>query len=243
MLDDRVLVYCQPIKNTQTGKYDTAEALMRLSIPEQDVVTPDLFIPLAEAYDYIHTLTKIMVSKVCRQLKQLEEEGYVYKRVSVNFAASELRERNFCSDILGLIQSNDINPSKIGIELTESQNENDFKLAKEKISQLKEAGMTIYLDDFGTGYSNLDRILKLGLDVIKYDRSILLAAENDVNASFMLQHFAEAFKQFGYQLLFEGVETGNQENLCCSWDADYLQGFKFSKPIPIELLRDYFEKQ
>lgn len=240
--DERVKVFCQPIKNTKSGKYDTAEALMRLDIPGHDLIPPALFIPLAENFGYIHTLSKIMLHKVCKELKHLEDEGYQFERTSVNFAISEMRDENFCFEVLQIIKETGISPEKIGIELTESQNDNDFNLLREKIAFLKENGMTIYLDDFGTGYSNLDRILKLGLDVIKYDRSILMVADEDHNASFMVQHFAEAFKQLNYSLLFEGVETKSQEELCLDYGADYLQGFKFSKPIPIADLRDFFSK-
>lgn len=241
--DSRVIVYCQPVRNTKTGIYDTAEALMRLSIKEQDIVPPNLFIPLAESYGHIHSLTKIIFNKTCEQLKILENEGYSFNRVSINVAMSELRDDSFCSEVIDIIRANNIDPSKIGIELTESQNETDFFIVRDKISTLKEAGITIYLDDFGTGYSNLERILQLGLDVIKYDRSILLAAEKNENVAYMLRQFAGAFKQFEYQLLFEGIETGNQEKICVDCGADYLQGFKFSKPVPIEQLRNYFEKR
>lgn len=241
--DERVLVYCQPVMNMKTGKYDTAEALMRLQIPEQGVVLPHLFIPLAESFGHIHALTKVMIHKVCKQMKTLEEEGYDFKRVSVNVAVSELRDEKFCKEVIDIIKGCGIDPAKVGIELTESQNENDFKIVRDKITYLKTLGMTFYLDDFGTGYSNLDRILKLGLDVIKYDRSILLAAEKDPNVSYMVQHFAEALKQFDYKLLFEGVETQEHIDICGRCNADYLQGFKYSKPIPMEQMRSFFEKK
>ncbi len=238
--DERVLVYCQPIKNTKTGIYDTGEALMRLSIPEQNIVSPMVVIPLAEEFGYIHTLTKIMLNKVCKELKALENEGFEYKRVSVNIAASELKEANLCDEIIEIVKSNGVDPSKIGIELTESQNENDYNRAKEKIAALKKAGMTIYLDDYGTGYSNFERVTKLGFDVVKYDRSILMSAQYDGNISDMLRRFAETFKKMDYKILFEGVETNEQAELCSDWGADYLQGFNYSKPIPIKEVRDYF---
>lgn len=240
--DDRVLVYCQPILNTHTGKYDTAEALMRMELPELSFVTPDMFIPLAEYYGHIHVLSLIMLNKVCQGINELKKEGYKISRISVNFALSELINTGFCRDVIGIIENNNINPALIGLELTESQNESDFNIIKEKIAFLKERGLTIYLDDFGTGYSNFDRILKLGMDVIKFDRSLLLFAEEE-NASVLLLHFAEVFKQLKYKILFEGVETEQQEELCRTSGADYLQGFRFSKPIPFEDLDKFFEKE
>ena len=93
--------------------------------------------------------------------------------------------------------------------------------------------------DFGTGYSNFDRILSLKLDVVKFDRSLLLMANKDENSQFILNYFSTAFKKLGYKVLYEGVETDEQETICVNSHADYLQGFKFSKPIPIEELKNF----
>lgn len=240
--DERVLAYCQPIRNTETGKYDTAEALLRLSIPDEGLFSPTIVIPLAEELGCIHILTKIMLNKVCKELKLMEEEGYSFNRVSVNIAAMELREPGVCNDIIDIIESNGIDPSKIGIELTESQNESDFMLAKEKISKLKNQGMTIYLDDYGTGYSNFERVIKLGFDVVKFDRSILLSAQKDGNVLNMVKSLSESFGNMNYKILFEGVETVGQIDVCNVCGADYLQGFEFSRPIPIAEVREFFEK-
>ena len=84
--DERVKVYCQPVLNTRTNRFASAEALMRLELPETGMVYPDQFIPMAERHDYIHTLSKIILNKTCRQIKRLEQEGYQIDRVSVNFS-------------------------------------------------------------------------------------------------------------------------------------------------------------
>lgn len=240
--DPRILVYCQPIRNMKTGKYDTAEALMRLDLPQYGLVMPGMFIELAEQYNHIHALTRVMLNKVCRQIRMLEDEGYSFERISVNIAASEIKEDGFCDEILGIIKSNGIDPSKIGIELTESQTERDFMIIKRKMKTLREAGMTLYLDDVGTGYSNLDRIVHYDVDVVKFDRFFLLEAQKSNKIIKMISHLAQAFRDMDYQLLFEGVETEVDETLCTNCGADYIQGFKYSKPVPIEELRDYFER-
>lgn len=91
--DERVLVYCQPVRNVHTGTYDTAESLMRLRLPQTGLVFPDRFIPLAEKYGYIHRLSMIILNKTCRQIKQMQDEGYQISRVSVNLSVEELGER------------------------------------------------------------------------------------------------------------------------------------------------------
>jgi len=239
----RVLVYCQPIRNMQTGAYDTAEALMRLDIPGHGIVMPGMFITLAEQYGHIHTLTRIMLNKVCRQIKMLEDEGYYFKRISVNFAASEIMADDFCSEILGILAANGISPSKIGIELTETQTESDFQIVKDRIGVLRTSGMTVCLDDVGTGYSNLDRIVKYDVDVVKFDRFFILEAEKDQKIGKMMKHLSEAFRDMNYELLYEGVETDENEELCMDCGADYIQGFKYSRPVPMEQMRDFFGKK
>ena len=107
---------------------------------------------------------------------------------------------------------------------------------QECVNEFKKLGVCTYLDDFGTGYSNFDRILSLKLDVVKFDRSLLLMADQDANSRFLVSYFSAAFERLGYKVLYEGVETEEQEALCIASHADYLQGYKFSKPIPMEEL-------
>lgn len=234
--DERILVYCQPVRNVHTGTYDTAESLMRLRLPQTGLVFPDRFIPLAEKYGYIHRLSMIILNKTCRQIKQMQDEGYQISRVSVNLSVEELGEKDFMEEFKSIVRATGIDFHTIAVEFTESQNDTEYELVQECVSEFKQLGVCTYLDDFGTGYSNFDRILSLKLDVVKFDRSLLLMADQDANSRFMLDYFSTAFERLGYKVLYEGVETDAQEELCIISHADYLQGYKFSKPIPIEEL-------
>ncbi len=239
--DERVQVYCQPVYNIKYGKYDTAEALMRMTLPETGMVFPDQFIPLAEQYSYIHTLSKIILHKTCRMIRFLLENDYIVNRISVNISAIEVREPNFCADILDIVKDSRIPYDKIAIELTESQNESDFMIVKDRISELRDSGMKFYLDDFGTGYSNFERIMELPFDIIKFDRSMVRAFGADRKEK-MVSSLASMFDDMNYSVLYEGVETSSDEEKCMRMHAKYLQGYKYSKPIPIERLTEYFEK-
>ena len=241
--DERVLVYCQPVLNTQTNAFTTAEALMRLKIPEIGLVFPEQFIPLAEKYDLIHSLSKIILNKTCKQMKMLEKKGYFMERISVNFSVRELRDKNFCQDVMEIIEKNGIEYQKIGIELTESKNERDFENMKNVMDKLRSHGMKFYLDDFGTGYSNFERIIGLPIDTIKFDRSLTLLAGKDEESKYMVGSFSDIFKKSHYQVLFEGIEDEEDEQRCQEMQANYLQGFKYSKPIPIEQLEDFVPKK
>lgn len=240
--DERVLVYCQPVRNVHTGTYDTAESLMRLRLPQTGMVFPDRFIPLAEKYGYIHRLSMIILNKTCRQIRRLQDEGYQISRVSVNLSVEELGEKDFMEEFKSIVRATGIDFHTIAVEFTETQNDTEYELVQECVNEFKKLGVCTYLDDFGSGYSNFDRILSLKLDVVKFDRSLLLMADQDASSRFMLNNFSSAFERLGYKVLYEGVETEEQEALCIDSHADYLQGYKFSKPIPIEELPRFLSK-
>ena len=241
--DSRVLVYCQPVLNVGTGKYDTAEALMRLNLEETGIVSPYQFIPLAEEQGYVHVLTEIILHKTCEAIKRFAEEGYEIKRISINVSVQELKDKGFCSDIMSIIDRCGISGDKIAIELTESRSESDFMLMKEKIGELRGNGIKFYLDDFGTGYSNMERIMELPFDIIKFDRSLLLASGADERSKKMVSNLANMFSDMSYFVLYEGIEKDSDEDMCKGMSAAFLQGFKYSKPIPIVDLKEYMSRK
>ena len=237
--DPRVLTYCQPVFNIRTGRFDTAEALMRLQLENMGMVAPDRFIPLAEKYGYIHVLTLIILNKTCRELCRITEEGYSIDRISVNISVSELKDENFCGDIVRVIERNNVPGGKIALELTESGSEANFVIMNEKIEQLRQKGIRFYLDDFGTGYSNMERIMEIPFDIIKFDRSLVVASGMSKRSEKTVKNLAHMFKDMEYSILFEGVEDALDEERCRNMYASYLQGFKYSRPIPISQLRNF----
>lgn len=237
--DERVLVYCQPVYSLLTGKYDTAEALMRIRAEDGTMLFPDQFIPIAEQFGQIHSLSMIILNKVCRQIHVLLEAGYDIQRISVNFSAIDLRCETFSEDVCRIIESNDIPYGKIAVEITESRSESDFSLMKKRVMDLQRRGVKFYLDDFGTGYSNFERIMEIPFDIIKFDRSMLIESNKSDSSEFMVCTFANMFNQLDYSVLFEGVETDMDEAHCVKMSASYLQGYKYSRPIPIEQLSHF----
>lgn len=240
--DERVLVYCQPVYNLLTGNYDTAEALVRLKLEKTDIVMPDKFIPLAESHDYIHQLSQIILHKTCYAIRDLMEEGYEVRRISVNFSVMELRHESFFTDIKQIIERNGIPYSKIAVELTESRSDSDFNIMKQRVTELQKLGIKFYLDDFGTGYSNFERIMEIPFDIIKFDRTMLIESRKSAESHFMVSTFAGMFRKLDYAILFEGVETDSDEENCLTMNARYLQGYKYSKPIPIGELRRFLQR-
>ncbi len=240
--DERVEVFCQPVLNVRTGTYDTAESLMRLTLPLTGMVFPDQFIPLAEQEGLLPPLSRIILNKTCKAVKKILEDGYEITRVSVNYSIPEVRDEGFCKDVLSIIEKNGLAYDKIAIELTESQNELDFEVVKERIDELKDMGIKFYLDDFGTGYSNMERIMELPFDIIKFDRSMVMESRrNDISRE-MVNSFAEMFDKLKYRVLYEGVEDEVDEEMCKDMKAKYLQGYKYSKPLPVSELHKFLKK-
>ncbi len=243
LADPRVLVYCQPVYNIDTGLYDTAEALMRLELPQLGMIFPDKFIPIAEKNGFINTLTQIILSKTCDQIREFVNEGYSFKRISVNFSAFDVQNDSFCQTVESIISRSGISFDKIAIEITETQGEQDFEAIKRRITELQGSGIKFYLDDFGTGYSNFERIMEIPFDIIKFDRSMVTGSCNDAKFKNLVSHLAKMFSDMNYAVLYEGIENESDEARCIGMNAKYLQGYKYSKPIPIAKLSDYFQKK
>ena len=215
---------------------------MRLKLPDIGMVFPDQFIPIAEEHGYIHVLTEIILKKTCDEIKRLIAEGYDVNRISVNVSVLELRDEEFIKDVDKIIGDSDIPNGKVAIEITESQNDSDFMLMKNKIEELKDRGIKLYLDDFGTGYSNMERIMELPFDIIKFDRSLVLASDSDERSEKMVGSLASMFTELNFSVLYEGVENDVDERRCINMSASYLQGYKYSRPIPIYELNKFFSK-
>ena len=240
--DPRVLVFAQPVYNISTGKYDTAEALTRLKLDKTGLVYPGIFIQIAEENELVHVITKIVANKACQIIKKYRQEGYAINRISINVSMIELKSGTFCDEIMKIINENGVDPEQIAIELTESQNLEDFMIMKERIETLHAKGIKFYLDDFGTGYSNMERIFELPFDIIKFDRSMVIASGEDERSLQLVGNLAKMFSNFHYRVLFEGIENNEDEKRCLNMSANYLQGFKYSKPIPIEELHSFLSR-
>ena len=167
------------------------------------------------------------------------ERGYDIQRISVNFSTLDVRYDSFCSDVQQIISRNQIPFTKVAIEITESRSEADFNIMKSKVLELQKLGIKFYLDDFGTGYSNFERIMEIPFDIIKFDRSMTIECAKNETSFYMVSTFANMFSQLHYAVLFEGIENDMDELNCVRMSAKYLQGYKYSKPIPIEELANF----
>lgn len=238
--DERVLCYAQPIFSVNENSFRTAEALMRLSL-DGTIIYPDKFIPLAEKNHCIHTLTMIMINKVCQTIKEFESK-YDFDAITVNCSSSELSNRDLFDELMNIINTNGIRPQHIRLELTESAIFDDFNMVINNMEKFNKSGIKFYLDDFGTGYSNLERIIGCPFYTIKFDKSLLYKSIDNSAVSDIVSHLTSVFKKQGFVLLIEGVENDEQADYSINKGFDYIQGYKYAKPQPVIKLKDYFNK-
>ena len=238
--DERVLCYAQPIFSVNENSFRTAEALMRLSL-DGTIIYPDKFIPLAEKNNCIHTLTMIMINKVCQTIKEFESK-YDFDAITVNCSSSELSNRDLFDELMNIINTNGIKPQHIRLELTESAIFDDFNMVINNMEKFNKSGIKFYLDDFGTGYSNLERIIGCPFYTIKFDKSLLYKSIDNFAVSDIVSHLTSVFKKQGFVLLIEGGENDEQADYSINKGFDYIQGYKYAKPQPVIKLKDYFNK-
>lgn len=238
--DERVLCYTQPIYCIKTNTFRTAEALMRLKMGDK-IIYPDKFIDLAEKNGCIHALTCIILNKVCKEINMLSK-SYDFDAITINCSTVEMEDENLDKELIEIIERNKVISSKIRLELTESTISGNYDIVSSNMKKLNQAGVKFYLDDFGTGYSNLARIVSFPFMTIKFDKSILYRALSDNTMNDLLDGMVRIFKKKGFVLLIEGVENDEHSNYSIEHGFDYIQGYKYAKPVPIEKLSEYFEK-
>ena len=171
--DNRLELWYQPQLSLSTGKVIGAEALLRWRSADGSFISPAIFIPLAEYSGLIVDIGDWVVNQACSQLKILEENSFENLTISVNVSIPQFRCGNFVSTVLKAIQTHQVHPNKLELEITENILMDDPQVVIDALVKLKEHGISIALDDFGTGFSSLSYLQKLPLDRLKVDRTFI----------------------------------------------------------------------
>lgn len=224
-------VYFQPIVSIEQNRFVYAEALSRLIGTELGDISPGEFIPIAENNGLIERLGCVNFEKVCEFISRNKE---VVKAVSVNFSVYQMLNPNLKDFVFGTINKYGIKPENIIMEITESILIDDFEFVRERMEEFVKAGIVFYLDDFGTGFSNFANVIRLPFYTIKIDRSFVLMMEKNEEMLKLVKNLISTFKDSNLKILMEGVETEKQDELVKKAGVDYIQGFLYSKPLPME---------
>lgn len=235
------VVYYQPKVRIADKSIYGAEALVRW-VRDGQVVTPARFIPQFEREGSVCRLDYYMLEQVCGFLKSRLDKGLKIVPVSVNFSRRHLEEGDLVERITGTIDRFGIDRSYIEIELTESEDYQNYEIMSSVIERLKERGISTSIDDFGTGFSSLNMIKKVDLDTIKIDKSLI--PFDDVNNNkhqdiVMFSSIINLIGRLGKKSVAEGVETTQQLDYLEKLGCDIVQGYVFDKPLP----KDEFEQR
>jgi diguanylate cyclase (GGDEF)-like protein len=224
------LVY-QPIVSLESAGICGFEALLRWRCPERGIVPPLEFIPLAEETGLIVPIGEWVVREVCRQLRRWQDEGLQPLRVSVNVSPVQFRKQNLAERVLAVLEETAIDPSLLGIEITESFLLNASDEVIEGLWTLKRKGIRILIDDFGTGYSSLGYLRRIPLDALKVDRSFIANSLQNHEDETITKAILGLGNNLTLRVIGEGVETEAQLEFLRGHGCHEVQGYLFSRPI------------
>ncbi len=218
----------QPIYNLNTNTFDTAEALARIEIPSIGFVPNGEFISISENNGTIISIGKSMIKEICNIINTIKMP---FETISINVSMIHFMEPTIVEDFLSILKKHNVDSSQIILEITESTKVINWNLLKTNMFKLKDVGFKLSLDDFGTGYSTFESFLTLPFDIIKIDRNLLLACENDSSNKKVLKTLVKMIKSLNFETILEGVETKEQDKIARDLGVDKVQGFYYSKPL------------
>lgn len=212
-----------------------AEVLIRWPHPERGLVPPLQFIPLAEETGMIQPIGQWVLETAFAQLKAWQQDVRTSSlTLSVNVSAKQFRQADFVAQVHAAIQSHDIDPKLIKLELTETMLLDDIEKTIETMKELNETGIRLSLDDFGTGYSSLQYLKRLPLDQLKVDQSFVRDIATNNSDVTIVRTIISMAQSLGLEVIAEGVETEEQRHFLLANGCTHYQGYLFSKPVPIE---------
>jgi diguanylate cyclase len=227
------LLHYQPQVNVITGRMVGVEALLRWQHPTRGMVSPVEFIPIAEETGAIIAIGAWVLRAACLEVKALQASCMVPLRVSVNLSAQQFRQQDLVEMVSQILQETELDPHQLVLELTETSVMEDIEVAVNTLQAFKAMGIEISIDDFGTGYSSLSYLRRLPLDVLKVDRSFVSqVTENEHDAAIATAVIAMA-KSLKLKVIAEGVETEEQLAFLRQQGCYLIQGFLYSRPLPI----------
>ena len=232
--NDEIVVYYQPKYDLDSKSIKGLEALVRWVHPNEGLISPDRFIPLAEETKLIIPLGEVVFRQVCKDAVTWRKEGILKNRIAVNVSGIQINESDFIKTIEKAFLDTGATPEMIEIEITETViMENPDKWIS-ILTEIRQTGIHISIDDFGTGYSSLNHLRRLPIDTLKIDRSFVIDLALNDHADTITSAIIGLAKNLGIGTVAEGVETEIQKEFLTSCGCALHQGFLYSKPTTQE---------
>jgi diguanylate cyclase len=233
-------LYYQPQIDLLTGKLTGVEALARWTHPERGIVSPESFIPVAEASGLIAPLGEWALRSACQQSMAWSEHLRSPISISVNLSMRQFENPGLMEMIAQILHETRMPPNLLVLELTESSLMCDVNVTIEKLHQLKKLGVKLAIDDFGTGYSSLSYLSQLPIDELKIDQSFVRQLHRDRNATMISSTIIFMAKSMGLKVVAEGIENQQQRDFLVKAGCHIGQGFLYSKPMDSQTMIKWF---
>lgn len=229
-------LYYQPQYFASSRKIFGAEVLIRWfqgSAGRTKIIPPDKFISIAEETGLIIEIGGWIMQAACQQMKQWLLAGYPLQQVSVNVSARQFNDNNFIKSVEDALTKAHLDAKHLELEITESMLVGDIRQIELQLTRLKKMGIKIALDDFGTGYSSLSYLKSFPIDVLKIDQSFIREMTVESKDARLTSAIIEMGHSLGQKIIAEGVETEQQLEYLTHRGCDLIQGYFFSKPLPV----------
>ncbi len=228
-------LHYQPIVQVADGRLEALEALVRWEDPEEGLMPPAAFIPVAEETGLIDGIGAWVVEALCQQAVAWGAEGF-RPRLAFNLSPRQLRRADLVGSIAARIASHRLDPGQFCAELTETALLSDARRQRSLLTELHEAGLAIAIDDFGSGHSSLARLRDLPVQVLKVDRSFLARVPDDAGSTAIVAAILDLGRALGMTTVVEGVETAEQFDFLRAHGCPLAQGYLLGRPVPAEEL-------
>jgi len=229
---NELVVFYQPQIDPATSRVIGLEALVRWKHSERGLISPVMFIPLAEETGVIQEIGNWVLEESCNQLRKFHEQGFKGLRMAVNVSPVQLRDPNCVTRFEEILQRTGVSPSDLELEITEAVLMQGDSNCREHLARLRGMGIQLAIDDFGTGYSSLAYLKRFRVDALKIDRSFVMDIGSDDNSETLISAMIAIARALGLRTVAEGVETDEQRLRLLELGVDEMQGFFFSKPLP-----------
>ena len=230
---NELTVFYQSIVDLETFKISGFEALVRWRHPEKGLISPALFIPLAEETGLIVDIGEWVLRDACQQMERWQKifpsDPPLF--VSVNLSSKQFTQPDLIERVTAIIEETKINPEGLKLEITESAVMDDVETATEMLKKLRALGIKLSIDDFGTGYSSLSYLHRFPIDTLKVDRSFIVNMSEDCENVEIVRTIVSLAQNLGMNVIAEGVETAEQLAALRKLGCEYGQGYLFSKPV------------
>lgn len=241
--EDRVETFYQPIYSTAKKHYVSAEVLMRIRKKDGSLMYPNEFIPIAESTGQIIRLGEIVFRKACQFIVDSKPEQHGIEYLEINLSAVQSSRAELADEFIAIMDEVGVDPKMINLEITESAAITSKENLANNIEQLEKYGVTFSLDDFGTGYSNIEYIMELPIEIVKFDKTLTQAYFVDEHKKMIMEKVIKMIRSAHFKIVSEGVEEKEQLAALTDMNIDYIQGYYFSKPVEQDVFTDMLKQE